>query len=98
MTEHNRGWETLFFFAEVCMIIFFCVGVTMEDGSHSYTSDPAKLAEENAAATLYMTTYYPMWMDVHVMAFVGFGFLMVFLKTHAWTSIGFNYLVAAWAI
>lgn len=31
------------------------------------------------------------------MVFVGFGFLMVFLKCHSWCSIGFNYLVAAWA-
>lgn len=32
------------------------------------------------------------------MIFVGFGFLMVFLKTHSWTSVGFNYLIAAWAM
>lgn len=32
------------------------------------------------------------------MMFIGFGFLMVFLKTHCWASIGFNYLIAAWAI
>lgn len=32
------------------------------------------------------------------MVFIGFGFLMAFLKTHSWTSIGFNYLVACWAI
>lgn len=29
------------------------------------------------------------------MIFVGFGFLMVFLKSHSWTSVGFNYLIAA---
>ena len=39
-----------------------------------------------------------MWMDIHVMIFIGFGFLMVFLKTHSWSAIGFNYLVAAWAM
>lgn len=32
------------------------------------------------------------------MIFVGFGFLMVFLKCHSWTSVGFNFLIAAWAI
>lgn len=32
------------------------------------------------------------------MIFIGFGFLMVFLKNHSWCSIGFNYLVACWAI
>jgi ammonium transporter Rh len=39
-----------------------------------------------------------MWMDVHVMIFIGFGFLMVFLKTHCWSSIGFNYIIAAWCL
>jgi len=39
-----------------------------------------------------------MWQNVHVMMFVGFGFLMVFLKTHCWSSIGFTYLITAWAI
>lgn len=32
------------------------------------------------------------------MIFVGFGFLMVFLKCHSWTSVGFNFLIAAWVI
>jgi ammonium transporter Rh len=45
-----------------------------------------------------MTAYYPMWMDIHVMIFIGFGFLMVFLKHHSWSSVGFNYLIGAWAI
>jgi len=32
------------------------------------------------------------------MIFVGFGFLMVFLKTHSWTSVGFNFMIAAWSL
>jgi len=32
------------------------------------------------------------------MVFVGFGFLMVFLKTHCWTSVGFNFFLCAWAL
>ena len=44
-----------------------------------------------------MQSIYPMWQDVHVMIYIGFGFLMVFLKTHCWTSVGFNYLLSAWA-
>lgn len=31
------------------------------------------------------------------MIYVGFGFLMVFLKTSSWTAVGFNYLLSAWA-
>lgn len=32
------------------------------------------------------------------MIFVGFGFLMCFLKSYNWGSIGYNYLLACWAI
>ncbi|CAG9762838.1 unnamed protein product [Ceutorhynchus assimilis] len=33
--------------------------------------------------------------DIHVMIFVGFGFLMVFLKKYGYSSLGFNFLLAA---
>ena len=33
--------------------------------------------------------------DVHVMIFVGFGFLMTFLRRYGYSSIGFNLLLAA---
>ena len=32
------------------------------------------------------------------MIFIGFGFLMVFLKSHSWTSVSYNLLVAAFSI
>jgi len=32
------------------------------------------------------------------MIYIGFGFLMVFLKKHCWTSVGFNYVIAAWCM
>ena len=31
------------------------------------------------------------------MIYIGFGFLMVFLKTNSWTAVGFNFLLAAFA-
>lgn len=31
------------------------------------------------------------------MIYVGFGFLLAFLKKHSWTSLGMNYIIAAWA-
>lgn len=42
--------------------------------------------------------YYPMYQDVHVMVFVGFGFLMTYLQKHSWGSVGFNMMIAAFAI
>lgn len=31
------------------------------------------------------------------MVYVGFGFLMVFLRRHSWTSVGYNFLIAAYS-
>ena len=49
---------------------------------------------ENPAAVGYPKTTFSLFQDVHIMIFVGFGFLMCFIKSHNWGSIGYNYLVA----
>ncbi|XP_053133189.1 ammonium transporter Rh type B isoform X2 [Hemicordylus capensis] len=41
---------------------------------------------------------YPSFQDVHTMIFVGFGFLMTFLKRYGFGSVAFNFLIAAFAI
>ncbi|XP_005800451.3 ammonium transporter Rh type B-like [Xiphophorus maculatus] len=38
---------------------------------------------------------YPSFQDVHVMIFIGFGFLMTFLQRYGFSSVGFNFLIAA---
>ncbi|XP_074166778.1 ammonium transporter Rh type A [Sminthopsis crassicaudata] len=38
---------------------------------------------------------YPLFQDVHVMIFTGFGFLMTFLKKYGFSSVGINLLIAA---
>ena len=41
---------------------------------------------------------YTFFQDVHVMVFVGFGFLMAYLKQHCWMSLGMNFLMGIFAI
>ncbi|KAL4674148.1 hypothetical protein H8959_018082 [Pygathrix nigripes] len=41
---------------------------------------------------------YPSFQDVHAMVFVGFGFLMVFLQRYGFSSVGFTFLLAAFAL
>jgi len=45
-----------------------------------------------------LKTTYSMFMDVHVMIFIGFGFLMTFLRKYGHSSIGLNFLLASFTI
>uniref|UniRef100_A0A4X2K2T1 Ammonium transporter Rh type A n=1 Tax=Vombatus ursinus TaxID=29139 RepID=A0A4X2K2T1_VOMUR len=38
---------------------------------------------------------YPLFQNIHVMTFLGFGFLMTFLKKYGFSSVGINLLIAA---
>jgi ammonium transporter Rh len=40
--------------------------------------------------------FYTFYQDVHVMIYVGFGFLMVFIRTGSWQAVCLNFLCAAW--
>lgn len=42
-----------------------------------------------------ISIYYPMFQDVHVMIFIGFGFLMTFMKKYSFSSVTFNFVLAA---
>jgi ammonium transporter Rh len=37
-------------------------------------------------------------MDVHTMMFIGFGFLMTFLKKYGYGSIGYNFIIAGYTL
>ncbi|XP_063172882.1 ammonium transporter Rh type B [Candoia aspera] len=41
---------------------------------------------------------YPSFQDVHVMIFLGFGFLMTFLKRYSFGGVAFNFLIAAFTL
>ena len=36
-----------------------------------------------------------MFQDVHVMIYIGFGFLMTFLKKYGYGAVGYNFFIAA---
>lgn len=38
---------------------------------------------------------YPMYQDIHVMIFIGFGFLMTFLRKYGYSSLSYTFLTSA---
>lgn len=43
-------------------------------------------------------SFFTGFQDVHVMIFVGFGFLMTFLKRYSFGGVGFNFLIASFGL
>ena len=75
----------------------YIAGTRYEEGAQGYSDNDADFAKENEIANNMMQQIYPMWQDINVMVFVGFGFLKAFLRTHSWSAIGFNMLIGAMA-
>ena len=80
------------------MIVLTVVGTSYGEGMVNNGSNKAEYDKINLAATESVQTIYSMYQDINVMVFIGFGFLMVFLKTHSWSAVGFNFIISCWAI
>ncbi|KAL2306971.1 hypothetical protein Nmel_004920 [Mimus melanotis] len=52
----------------------------------------------HSSQSLHRHVFSSDFQDVHVMIFVGFGFLMTFLKKYGFSSVGFNMLIAAFGL
>eukprot|EP00049_Salpingoeca_infusionum_P018034 m.355441 g.355441 ORF g.355441 m.355441 type:complete len:458 (+) comp17253_c0_seq1:291-1664(+) len=73
-------------------VLFFILYGTCTEYHHD-------LAGENATNTnTDIDTFYPQFQDVHVMIFVGFAFLVTFLKKYTASAASFNFIVAALAV
>ncbi|XP_051896368.1 ammonium transporter Rh type C-like 2 [Pristis pectinata] len=86
------------FIWQLAMIILFGVFIRYDEESDAHWIETKKT--HNISSDLENDFYfrYPSFQDVHVMIFVGFGFLMTFLKRYGFGSVGFNFLIASFSI
>jgi ammonium transporter Rh len=76
---------------EVIVITLYGIFVRFDEFSRMEHQTDEQLQE---ALDIFLLRY-PLLQDVHVMMFVGFGFLMTFLKHNSWTGVSINFIAAA---
>ena len=94
----HSGWDTIFLLSEIIMMLLYALCTKYHYGALGKNADPSKLDAQNAHATEEVAVSFAMWVDVHKLVIVGYGFAIVCFKCYSWSAIGFNYLIAAWTI
>ena len=67
-------------------------------GYHLFTDYSSEASGIIEGVSNDINQYYPFFQDVHVMIFIGFGYLMTFLKEYSFTSVGYTFLIGAFII
>jgi ammonium transporter Rh len=88
MISYRRMTAGALLFSQVVLVILYAVLTEYGDGPSATTT---KSNGEHSSV-------YPYYQDVHVMIFIGFGFLMTFLKKYGFSSVGYNFLISCLAI
>ncbi|XP_047211052.1 ammonium transporter Rh type C-like 2 isoform X1 [Girardinichthys multiradiatus] len=104
MCDSTKNTNVRFSLPAVCvvwqtaMIILFGIFVRYDEESDPHWIEHKK--HNNISSDIENDFYfrYPSFQDVHVMIFVGFGFLMTFLKRYSFGGVGFNFLIAAFGL
>ena len=69
-----------------------------DSDSHRRLGGGGGVSEDSVGQQSVVGAYldlYPWFQDVHTMIFIGFGFLMLFLQRHGFSSVGFNFMISA---
>ena len=76
---------------QAIFLVFFGVFTDYQQPQARPSTNPNATALENNG----VDALYPMWQDVHGMMFIGFGFLMAFLRRYGYSSVGLNFFLGA---
>ncbi|CAB3398067.1 unnamed protein product [Caenorhabditis bovis] len=87
----KHQFTVLILFFQIAFLVLFAIFA-----EYSPSALPGGEAAANEEAR--MPTMYPMFQDTHVMIFIGFGFLMTFLKRYGFSAVSVNMLLACFTI
>jgi ammonium transporter Rh len=87
-------FSVVFSVMQVIMILLYFLFVEYD----FETDGNPKAAEGTDPTRQRLMNLYGWFQDVHVMIFIGFGFLMTFLRKNGFSSLGFNFLISVFAL
>lgn len=86
---------------QLILLILFGIYVRYEEKLLPHHTDEVIQPEDEGLLEEHVPSY-PHFQDIHVMIFVGFGFLMTFLKKYGYSAVGYTLFLVAiviqWAI
>ncbi|CAF3475896.1 unnamed protein product, partial [Rotaria sp. Silwood2] len=89
----------------VALIMFQCIFIVLYGVHADYglrtdkgLNSTETISSDSLPAVGDVEFYYSFFQDVHVMMFIGFGFLMTFLRRYSFSSVSFNFLIAAFVV
>lgn len=87
----NDLWHKNPFLITLFLVEAICLAFFASCADYTNALDDGNAYEE-------VTRYYSMYQDVHVMIFIGFGFLMTFLRKNGFNALGQTFLLGALSI
>ncbi|XP_015115361.1 ammonium transporter Rh type A [Diachasma alloeum] len=90
------GKRQIFHLIAVEVIVMVLMGLLVSYGPDATGTPPTVNENQRAQGeTRKPNDVYPMYQDVHVMIWIGFGFLMTFPKRYGQSALGLTFLVGA---
>lgn len=102
---HSNGSKVSGFISllavQIVLLLLYWFYVRYDDGALPKASTGTTSSEDDGLAEGHVSKY-PQFQDIHVMIFIGFGFLMTFLRKYGYSATGYTLFLAAlivqWAI
>lgn len=82
-----------FIFLQILITLYLSLAYTYKNNT-----SPSKSSEFSEETRKSINKLYPFFQDVNVMIFIGFGFLMTYLRSHSWSSVSFNLMLGAFSM